>query len=482
MQTAKRVQSSLPRLGHFSRRDLLRGLTAGLGLAGARLSIAEALGSPLVEATAQSTARSAGAVSDWPEYRGRGRVGRWNDTGIVDLLPKDGLPVVWRTPIKAGYTGPSVAGGRVFVTDFSETAKLRGIERAVALDEATGRVLWTREWEVGYGALSYNWAIGPRATPTVDDDRVYVLGATGRLWCLDVRNGDVRWQKDYVQEYRTSIPTWGLTGAPLVDGYQLICLVGGEDNAKVMSFDKMTGKEIWRSLPASSEPGYSTPIIFTAGGVRQIIIFHAGALASLDPETGKVHWEIPMQVGAGMAISTPVLSGQHLVVTSFYSGSMTVALDEKKPAATMLWKGKSDSEIMTDGLHATINTPIVEGNYIYGICSYGQLRCLNLLTGERVWETQALLKERARWASGFIVKHGDRVFINTDRGDLVMAILSPQGYTELGRTPLIKPTTAPGNRRELTKVNWSHPAYANRHIYVRNDEEIVCQSLSRDGR
>jgi outer membrane protein assembly factor BamB len=468
---------------HLSRRDLFRGVATGVGLFGARTSLAEALATPSADVGAQSgSSASPAGASDWPEYRGRGRLGLWTDTGIVDALPKDGLPVLWRTPIKAGYTGPAVADRRVFITDFTETARLRGIERVLALDETTGSVLWSREWEVSYGALSYNWAIGPRATPTADGDRVYVLGATGRLWCLSVSTGDVLWQKDYIKEYRTDLPTWGMTGAPLVDGRQLICLVGGEDNAKVVAFDKTTGQEIWRSLPASSEPGYSQPIIFNIGGVRQLIIWHAGALASLDPATGKVFWELPMMVGAGMAIATPVLSGHHLVVTSFYNGSMMVALDEKTPTATVLWKGKSDSEIVTDGLHATINTPIVDGNYVYGICSYGQFRCLNLATGERVWETQEVLKERARWASGFMVKNGDRVFINSDRGDLIMARLSPKGFTELGRTPLIKPTTPPGNRRELTKVNWSHPAYANRHIYVRNDEEIVCQSLSRDGR
>ena len=166
-------------------------------------------------------------------------------------------------------------------------------------------MLWTQEWPVVYGALSFNWAIGPRATPTVDGDRVYVLGATGVLMCLDVATGRIIWQKDYVKDYKTELPTWGMTGAPLVDGDRLICLVGGEPDAKVVAFDKMTGKEIWRALPSTSEPGYVQPIIITASGARQLIIWHPKALASLDPVTGKLYWEVPMEVGYGMTLATP---------------------------------------------------------------------------------------------------------------------------------------------------------------------------------
>jgi outer membrane protein assembly factor BamB len=368
----------------------------------------------------------------------------------------------------------------VFVTDFAESGRLRGNERALALDEKTGKILWTHQWPVSYGALSYNWAIGPRATPTVDAERVYVLGATGMLFCLDAATGRVVWQKDFVKDYATELPTWGITGAPLVDGGRLIALVGGQPDAKVVAFDKLTGREIWRALPSTSEPGYVQPIIIEAGGTRQLIIWHPTALASLDPATGKKFWELPMEVGYGMTVATPVLSGRRLLVTSFYNGSMMVELDEKTPTARVLWKGTSDNEIQTEGLHATINTPIIQGDHVYGICSYGQLRCLKASTGDRVWETQAVTKERARWASGLMVQNGDRVFINNDRGELIIAKLTPSGFHEVSRTALIKPTSPPGNRRELTTVNWSHPAYANRNIYARNDEEIIAASLAAD--
>lgn len=414
-------------------------------------------------------------AEDWPEWRGKGRRGIWNESNIVDSFPDKGLTVAWRTPVRGGFAGPAVAAGRVFVTDFERSSGTKGIERALCLGEKTGTILWTREWDADYQGISY--ATGPRATPTVDGDRVYVVGGTGRLLCLNARTGDVLWQKDYVKDYRMQMPIWGIASAALIDGNRLIAIVGGQPDAKVMAFDKMTGKEIWRALPSDSEQGYAQPVIVDAGGMRQLIIWHPTAAASLDPATGKVLWQQPFRINMGMTLATPVSSGPHLLFSSFYNGSMLLELAGE--TARMVWKGKSDSEINTDGLHAVVNTPVIDGDYIYGICSYGQFRCLNLKTGERVWETMEVTKERARWASGFIVRHGDRYFINNDRGELIIAKLSPRGYQEISRATLIKPTSDSRNRRELGAVNWSHPAYANRHIVARNDEEIISVPLEK---
>jgi outer membrane protein assembly factor BamB len=152
-------------------------------------------------------------------------------------------------------------------------------------------------------------------------------------------------------------------------------------------------------------------------------------------------------------------------------------LDAAKPDATMLWKGASESEIKTDGLHSLISTPVIDGDYIYGVCSYGQFRCLNAKTGERIWETMAVTKENARWSMAHIVKYKDRYLINNDKGELIIARLSPKGYEEISRTQLIKPTSNSGNKRELGVVQWSHPAYANGFIIIRNDEEILSAAL-----
>ena len=419
-------------------------------------------------------------ASDWPEFRGEGRRGVWTETGILEKFPEGGLTVRWRTPINLGYSGPAVADGRVLVTDFAFTTGLRGIERVLCLDEETGRILWTREWEVHYAGMSF--PNGPRATPTIDGDRVYVLGGAGLLQAFDVETGRLLWKTDYMADYQAGMPVYGVSSAPIVHDDRLIALVGGTEDALVVAFDKMTGEEVWRALPSLSEPGVSAPIIITAGGTQQLIVWHPQAVVSLDPVTGKVCWEQPFRAGV-MNPAVPVQSGSQLLVSTFFIGSLLLSLDDDKPAASVVWQGKSTSEIKTDGLHSVLATPVIQDGHIYGLCSYGQLRCLLAETGERVWETQDVLRERARWASGFFVQHGDRVFINNDRGELIIARFTPAGYQEISRTQLIKPTTPPGNRRELKFVNASHPAYANRHIYARNDEEIISASLAAaDGR
>ncbi len=418
-------------------------------------------------------------ADDWPEFRGAGRLGVWHESGIVQDFPTEGLKARWRVPIKAGYAGPAVADGRVFVTDFEPTNGMRGTERAMALEETTGNLLWMQEWDADYAGIQ--WEVGPGATPTVDGDRVYILGRTGVLTSLRVDTGEVLWRKSYAEDYDVDRMRWGFdwgfASAPLVDGARLICFVGGPPDARVVALDKMTGEEIWRALPSEADLGVAQPIIIEAGGARQLIVWDPEEVASLDPVTGEVYWQQPYVVGGAMTVAVPVQVGSQLFFSTFYDGPMMLTLNQDRPGATVAWKGTSNSEIRTEGLHAVLATPIIDGGYIYGICSYGQLRCLNAATGERVWETQEATVERRRWVSGFMVKNGNRVFINNDRGELIISRLSPSGYEEISRTHLIDPTSPPGNRRELRTVSWVHPAYANKHILTRNDEEIVSLSL-----
>lgn len=412
-------------------------------------------------------------AEDWPQWRGHGRQAVLNEAGLIDRFPATGLTVTWRVPVHAGYSGPAVAAGRVFVTDGRRTSGSKMVERVLALDEQTGKILWSREWETNYSGLEMTFALGPRATPTVDGDLVYVLGAMGNLLALKVTDGTIAWQKNFVDDFAATIPSWGATGAPLVDGDRLITLVGGEPDAKVIAFNKRTGEELWRALSSDWEPGYAQPIIVEAGGARQLMIWHPTAISSLEPATGRVLWEVPFQVDLGMTVPTLVHSGPHLLATTFYNGARMLKLDEHKPGATLLWRGDSFAP------HSIISTPIVRGDYIYGM-SQGQLQCWELATGKQVWRTRDLIPGRTTpFATAFFVRNGDRYFINTERGDLVIAQLSPQGYQEISRTHLIEPTH-PYAREPQGAVHWSHPAYANRHVIVRNDKEILRASLARD--
>ena len=422
-------------------------------------------------------------ANDWPEWRGAGRIGVWSETGIVDELPAE-LNVKWRVPVNSGFSGPAVVDGRVFITDWAEDPESRtldGTERAIALDEETGEILWIREWPTSYRMLMISYAVGPRATPTVDGDRVYVVGAAGDLFCLDVETGAVIWEKHYIAEFDSFVPTWGVASSPIVDGDHLISVVGAEPGGVVVAFDKRTGEEVWRALDVVGEMGYGQPIIIEAGGARQLIVWHAVALVSLDPATGELYWEETWEAGMGMSVATPVHSGNYLLVTQFYNGSLMMQLDQDRPSASLLWKGQSRSELPdeTDGLHAMITTPLIEGDHVYGVGSYGELRGLNARTGERLWMSDRMVAQ-ARWGTAFMVRQGDRYFVNNDDGFLIIARFTPEGYVEEGRTRLIEPTSDSGygpRRAFDRKVNWSHPAYANQHIFHRNDNEIIRASL-----
>ncbi len=321
-----------------------------------------------------------------------------------------------------------------------------------------------------------SYASGPRATPTVADGKVYTLGAEGNLVCLDATNGKLLWSHDFKKDFGVKTPVWGFAAHPLVDEKKLICLAGG-DGSVAVAFDKDSGKELWRALSAK-EPGYAPPMIYEFAGKRQLILWHPEAVNSLDPETGQVIWSYPLTraVQSGVTISTPRKAGDKLFLTSFYNGSLMLRVDSDQ--TSLVWASQKVSEKETDGLHSVFATPLIENGYIYGPCSYGQFRCLKADTGERIWETFAPTTGKSeRWGNAFIVKNGDRSFLFNEKGDLIIAKLSPGKYDEISREHLIDAT----NNDPRRLVVWTHPAFANKSVYARNDKEIVCASLAAVG-
>ncbi|MFZ9854020.1 MAG: PQQ-binding-like beta-propeller repeat protein, partial [Limisphaerales bacterium] len=318
-----------------------------------------------------------------------------------------------------------------------------------------------------------SYAAGPRTTPLVAGRRVFTLGTMGHLKCLDAATGRVVWERDFQKDFGLKVPHWGVSAHPLLDGRRLICVVGGEGSVAV-AFDRDTGKELWRSLSAK-EPGYCPPTICELGGRRQLIIWHAEAVNGLDPATGRVLWTVPWKLNYGMAIATPRPLGDRLFLSCFYNGSLMLRFERGKDAPTVQWRTAKMSERDTAHLNCTMNTPFIDEGHIYGACSYGQYRCLRADTGERLWETFAPTSGKSeRWGNAFTVKQGNRFFLLSERGELIIAKLSPQGYQEVSRAPLIEPDNHDPGR----PVVWSHPAFANRRIYARNDHELVCVDLS----
>lgn len=417
---------------------------------------------------------------DWPQWFGPARDGVWREQGILKTFPKDGPKVAWRVPIGSGYAGPAVSNGKVYVADrvlakgaevpknsFDAKTPIGGVERVLCLDEKTGAVVWTHEYPATY-RLSY--ASGPRCTPVIADGKVFALGAMGHLFCLDAATGKPIWSHDFVKEYEAPVPVWGFASSPLLDGDQVICLVGG-NKGMVMAFDKNTGNVLWSRLTAK-EPGYCAPILLDVAGKKSLIVWHSDAVVGLEPQTGKKLWEYKWEIRYAMSIATPrVVGPNRLFVSAFYNGAVLLDLSSGEPK--VVWKSKSRGEKpgQTDGLHCVMSTPwISDDGHIYGICSYGEFRCLKAETGERVWETfEPTTKQAVRWGHAFIVPQGDRFFIFNELGDLIIAKLSPSKYEEIGRANIL----TPDNKMAGRPVVWSHPAFANRAMIARNDKEIV---------
>ena len=418
------------------------------------------------------------AADDWPQWMGPHRDAVWRETGIVDQFPSEGLPVKWRAEVAGGYSGPAVANGKVYLTDFvrldgelsnnpNGRDQLQGQERILCFDAETGDRLWEHEYSRTY-KISY--ASGPRATPTVSDGLVYALGAEGDLWCLQADSGAELWHKDLAAEYKTETPIWGFCGHPLVDGDLLYCVVGGS-NSVAVAFDKTTGDEVWRAL-SSPEPGYCPPTMIEVAGQRQLLIWHSKSLCALNPATGELFWSEPLEPAYGMAITAPRLSGNLLYVSGIGPVGNLFELTGSPPVAKAVWQTD-----LNRGVSCSNATPFIDDGTIYGVgCKHGELCAVELSTGRRLWETFKATSgsRRANQATAFIVQHADRYFLFNELGDLIVARLTPQGYHELGRFNVLAPTNEAYGR----PVVWSHPAFANRSIFARNDKELVCVSLA----
>jgi outer membrane protein assembly factor BamB len=408
---------------------------------------------------------------DWPQWRGSGRDGVWRENDIVQKFTSDRLTPKWRVEIGSGYCGPTVAEGRVYVMDL--ITRPDHTERIHCFDEKTGRQLWSLAYECPYGRVQY--PAGPRASVTIDGGKAYALGATGRMHALDAASGKVLWQKNLEEQYAIRLPQWGISASPLIHKNLVVLHIGG-DGACVVALNKDTGDEAWRALDDRAQ--YSSPIVVQQGGQPVIVCWTGDSVAGLAAESGKVLWRYewkPRNMPIGVA--TPVVEGDRVFFTSFYDGSLMLRVFANKPEFDKLWQIVGRDEKNTDALHSIISTPVFEGGHIYGVDSYGELRCLDASDGRRLWEDKTAVPT-ARWSTIHFVKNADRYFMFNERGELIIARLSPQGYQEISRAKLLEPTEE--QLRQRGGVCWSHPAFANRHIFARNDKELVSASLAAE--
>ncbi|PHR98110.1 MAG: dehydrogenase [Blastopirellula sp.] len=411
-------------------------------------------------------------ADDWPQWRGENRDGVWHEEGIVTEFEDEQLEPVWRMPIGSGYSGPTVADGYVYITD--RLVEPKQVERVHCFDAKSGTKIWSHEYDCPYVGVGYQ--AGPRASVTIDDKRAYVIGTMGDMHCFDATSGTILWKRDLNKDFDIRMPGWGIAASPLIYKDLVILIISGKNNACVVALDKKSGEDEWKAL--NDRAGYAAPILVEQAGKPVVLCWTGDSVAGLNPKNGKVYWRFPwapknMPIG----IATPTVSGNRVFFTSFYDGSLMLGLKQDEIGYEKLWQISGFDERNTLALHSIISTPVFEKDHIYGADSYGELRCLDAKDGKRIWEDQTATP-KARWSNIHFVKNGDRYFLFNERGELIIAKLSPAGFEEIDRAKLIEPTDAQLSRRG--GVCWAHPAFADKHVFARNDKEILCVSLEKD--
>ncbi len=431
-------------------------------------------------------------AQDWPRWMGPNGDGVWSEAGIVDSFPEDGPKVVWRIPVNGGYSGPVVADGRVFVTDWikrdkteeEKQQKLRGTpgtERVLCVSAETGEEIWTFEHETIY-KISYPG--GPRSTAWVEGDRVYSLGTMGLLICLNAENGKVHWKKNLAEAYSCKPPVWGFSSHPLIVDDMVICTVGGEGSG-VVAMDRITGEEKWKALTAE-EIGYAPPVLMEVDGKQQLIVWYDVAIDGLDPKTGDVLWSHKFPETSpqrpSVSIVTPRVIGNKVFVCNFYHGS--VLLEVTADGAKQLWSTEGDKKHEND-LNTIMTTPVVVDNHLIGLAGNGEIRCVNMDNQKVTWRNEKVLGVEGKgptargFAALFFVEYktgnSERFFIFTDQGELIIAKMSPEGYEQIDSAKLLE-TTAETRGRPYV---WCHPAFADGHMMVRNEKEMICVDLRK---
>ncbi len=424
-------------------------------------------GAACLAATLLAAGLSVGPLraNDWPQWRGPNRDGVCRETGLLDSFPAGGLKVRWRAPAGWGFSSPVIAQGRVFLAD-SVVVKPQAKERVRCLDERTGKELWAHIYEVAYEDWAFDpkQEIGPVATPIVRDSKVYTVGRVGHLFCLDATKGDILWSRDLGKDYQVAFAPGA--PSPLIEGDLLVLFLGGKPGAGVVALHKDTGKEVWRALDEALT--FSSPIVITSGGKKQLIVWTQESVTSLDPATGKTYWRQGLATSSEYAVSTPVFHDGRLLV-----GGLMFQLDPDKPAATVLWpKSKAPSR----RIFSHTSTALLRGDHLFTAKSSGEFICVEATTGKQVWES-AKVTDLKNGASIHLTPNGDSVLLYTDKGELIRARLTPEGYQEISRVALLEPTFPFGGR----KVAWSAPAFANRHVFARNGKELICTSLAASG-
>ena len=380
----------------------------------------------------------------WTDFRGPSRDGHYRERPILTSWPAGGLKPLWKQPVGGGYASFVMAAGRAF------TIEQRGQQEVVAAyDVATGRELWTNGWQARFReSLGGD---GPRATPTWADGRVYALGAAGELRALDDTAGKVIWRKNILNDNGATNLDWGMAASPLLVGDTVVVLPGGSNGRSVVAYDRRTGARVWSVL--GDKQAYSSPMLVTLAGVRQILVFSSTRLMGLSPDDGDLLWEYPWQTEFDVNAGQPlILDDSRVFLSSGYgTGAAVVEL-------TATGSGFSVREVWRNNrMKNQFTSSVLHQGFVYGL-DESILACMDAATGELRWKG-------GRYGYGQVVLASGHLIVLAENGDLALVRATPERHEEVVRFPALSGKT------------WNHPAIAGGFLLIRNLVEMAAFDL-----
>jgi outer membrane protein assembly factor BamB len=385
------------------------------------------------------------AADDWPQWRGPRRDGVSKETGLLKDWPANGPRLAWRSSgLGEGYSSFAVADRRLYTLGARQNT-----EYVFALAAATGEKIW----EVANGRRFNNdRGDGPRGTPTIDGDRVYVFGSSGDLTVLDAATGKVFWTQNLLQKYGGSNISWGLSESPLVLSDRIIVTPGGR-GASIVALRKTDGSLIWKSQ--SDEPGYSSALLHPIGSIQQAVVFTAERALGIDVNDGRVLWSYNRVANRTANIATPIARGSHVFLSSDYgTGAGLLALT---PDGTGI---KASEVYFTNEMRNHHASSVLVGDYLYGFSS-SILTAMHFETGKVAWRDRSVGK-------GSLVFADDRLYLFSENGVVGLAEANPQKYVEHGRFQL----------RTGNLPTWSHPVVSGGKLFIRDQDTLYAYDVA----
>lgn len=399
---------------------------------------------------------SIGAASDWPQYRGPNHDGSSSETGILKKWPNEGLPRIWKKPVRLGFSSFAVSGGKAFTL---EQRVIDGADRevCVALDAATGNELWSYPLGVAKYQGGAGPGDGPRSTPSVDNGKVYVNSEHLVLACLDAQSGKVIWSKDLIKEHAGKNISWQNAASPLIDG-DLLFVAGGGSGQALLGINKNDGKVVWKGQ--NDTMTHATPIAATILGQRQIVFFTQKGLVSVQPADGKLLWRYNFPFSTSTAAS-PIAAGDVVYCSAGYgvgAGAARISKEGNEWKAAEIWR------LTGNNICNHWSTPVHRNGYLYGMFSFkqyntGPMKCVELATGKEMWSQNG-------FGPGNLIVVDGNLLALSDTGDLVLIEPTPSEYKEMTRA------------HALEGKCWSTPVVSNGRIYARSAQEAVCLDVS----